>query len=75
MFDNIKIGANIPTSSSKNIGNTYNNDIGLSITLPNVKNYEEFKYALQHDKNFEEMVRAMTTDRLFKKSQLNKYKH
>ena len=67
----ISIGAR-PNSSA--YGNSFG-DISVTITLPNVQNYEDFKNAMQHDKNFEKMVRAMTTDKLFGGSSLKKYKY
>ncbi len=72
--DNIESlkGLTIPKSSSNN---TINGDIGFSLTLPNVTNYEEFKSKLQHDKKFENMIRAVTTDRLFGGSSLKKHKY
>ena len=66
----------IPNTSLQNIGvNSYDNKFDISIELPNVMNYEQFKYAMQHDKNFEKMVRAMTVDRMFGGSSLKKYKY
>lgn len=53
---------------------TNNSNVNLEVTLPNVKNYEDFKYAMQHDKNFEKMIQSMTTDRLFGGSSLKKYR-
>ena len=46
----------------------------INFNLPNVKNYEEFFYAAQHDKRFEKMVQAMTVDKLFGGSSLKKYR-
>lgn len=65
------MGANV----GKTIVNsgTTNNDINMSITLPNVTNYEQFKYALQHDKQFENMVQTMTLGRMMGKSSIAKY--
>ena len=61
------------TAISANNGNTVNNDINMSFTLPNVKNYDELVYAMQHDPKFEKMLRAMTTDRIFGGSSIKKY--
>ena len=52
----------------------YSGDMSFELILPNVTNYEQFKYALKHDPDFEQSIRAMTTDRLFGKSALRKYK-
>lgn len=62
----------IPNTTSQTTVNYSSGD--MQITLPNVQNYQEFKYALQHDKNFEGFMRSVTVDRLFGKSSLRKYK-
>lgn len=64
----------IPVNKNSD-NNTLNSNVSLNVTLPNVKNYEEFKYAMQHDKNFENMIKAMTVDKLFGGSSLKKYKY
>lgn len=73
--DNLNIRNPVSDTLTKNsIGNTFDNDFSFKIELPNVTNYEEFKYAMQHDKGFESMVRAMTVDKMFGGSSLKKYK-
>ena len=73
--DNLNITNSISDNPSKNaVGNTFDNDFSFKIELPNITNYEEFKYAMQHDKGFERMVRAMTVDKMFGGSSLKKYK-
>ena len=52
----------------------YNGDMSFELILPNVTNYEQFKYALKHDPDFEQSIRAMTIDRMMGKSALRKYK-
>ena len=52
-----------------------NNSFNMTLNLPNVQNYEEFKYALQHDSGFEKMIKAMTVDRMFGASSLKKYQY
>ena len=72
--DNLNIGSissDIPIKAISN--DTYDNDFSMQVVLPNVQNYEEFKYAMQHDKSFEKMVRAMTVDKMFGGSSLKKY--
>ena len=72
--DNLDISgsiSNVPVQSFG--GNTYDNDFSMQVVLPNVQNYEQFKYAMQHDKGFEKMVRAMTVDKMFGGSSLKKY--
>ena len=64
--------SNIPVPQNTR-QNTISNDIQLTIELPNVQNYEQFKYALQHDKQFEKVVQAMTTERAAGGSSLKKY--
>lgn len=46
-----------------------------NLTLPNVTNYEEFKYALQHDSKFEKMVQSMTVGRASGGTALRKYRY
>lgn len=71
---NLNIEGSISNVPTKNAGsNTYYNEFGIQIELPNVQNYEQFKYAMQHDKSFEKMVRAMTVDKMFGGSSLKKY--
>ncbi|MCI8371074.1 MAG: hypothetical protein HFI75_01485 [Lachnospiraceae bacterium] len=53
---------------------TIHNAIQMEVTLPNVQNYADFKYAMQHDKSFEQMVQAMTVKRAAGGSSLKKYK-
>ena len=54
-------------------GGEVTNHFDMSITLPNVKNYDEFLYKMQHDKSFEKMVQAMTVGQAAGKSSLKKY--
>ena len=51
------------------------NNIQMSITLPNVTNYNEFVNQLQKDKRFEKIVQAISVDSVMGKNSLNKYKH
>lgn len=72
--NNLNIDGSISGVPAQNVGgNTYYNEFGIQIELPNVQNYEQFKYAMQHDKSFEKMVRAMTVDKMFGGSSLKKY--
>lgn len=64
--------SNIPVPQNTR-QDTISNDIQLTIELPNVQNYEQFKYALQHDKQFEKVAQAMTTGRAAGGSSLKKY--
>lgn len=66
---------NIGNIKSPNIANSYNGDINFAVTLPNVSNYNEFKYALQHDKSFEKVIQSMTIDRIAGGSSIKKYKY
>ena len=58
---------------NRTVHDNISNDIQMSITLPNVQNYEQFKYAMQHDPNFEKMVQAMTVGCAAGKGSLRKY--
>lgn len=65
----------IPMPEHKSVQESYKVDFGdINMNFPNVKNYEEMLYALKHDKRFEDTVQSMTTDRIFGKSALRKYK-
>lgn len=57
------------------VGGNTRNDIKLDITLPNVKNYEEFKRDLTNDKQFEKVLQAMTIGRLDGANSFTKYKY
>ena len=64
------------TACGRNINsNCYCNVMKFDADIGNVKNYDEFLYALQHDTKFEKIVRAMTTDKIFGGSMLKKYKY
>ena len=52
-----------------------NTTIQLSITLPNVKNYDEFKSALVADRNFQNAVQDMTLGAVLGKNSMSKYKY
>lgn len=53
-------------------GDTIQNSIELSITLPNVKNYDDFMNAAKSDPKFERLVQAMTTERIAGRSAMAK---
>ena len=58
---------------TKSVGNQIETNLDLTLNLPNVKNYEEFKQAMVKDKNFEKFIQSITTDRMLGKSSLAKY--
>lgn len=57
-------------SMASSVINMGDNDI--SITLPNVKNYDEFKTAMQNDKDFERFLCSITVDPLVGKNKSRK---
>lgn len=65
----VRVG-NVPASH----GSTQINmgDSNFSITLPNVKNYDEFKAAMQKDKTFEKFIQSITIDPIMGKSRNGK---
>lgn len=63
---------NIPKSAG---GNTINNSNAISITLPNVKNYEEFKTALQNDPKMTSFIQQITLGEVSNGVKLNKKKY
>lgn len=73
----ISIESSRPSSirNISRVGGNTKNDIKLDITLPNVKNYEEFKRDLTNDKQFEKVLQAMTIDRLNGANSFGKYKY
>lgn len=72
--DNLGLSVISTPTVQKSAENTYNGDMNFSVTLPNVQNYEQFKYAMQRDKSFERFIRSVSVDRLFGKSSISKYK-
>lgn len=72
--DNLGLSTISTPTIQKSDENTYNGDMNFSVTLPNVQNYEQFKYAMQRDKSFERFIRSVSVDRLFGKSSISKYK-
>ena len=75
-FINDNLASNVDISNGNNISNgNVNNEINMNITLPNVKNYNEFVSQLQKDSKFERMIQDMTVNQLSGKSSLNKFRH
>lgn len=62
-------GANIPGGAS---ARTVNNDNNITLVLPNVTNYEEFKVALTKDPRFINFVQATTIGQALGKGKLNR---
>jgi len=68
-----KIGEGIQSNNSKSVSI---GDVHLGgFNFPGVHNYEQLKYALQHDSNFEKMIKSMTIDRVVGGSALKKYRY
>ena len=59
--------ANYPTTFN---GGTVNNDINMSITLPNVTNYEEFAAQLKADTSFQKYIQQATLGSALNKNSL-----
>ena len=70
--DNLSFPINLPSNLS---GGNYDIQQNMSITLPNVMNYNEFVTALQHDKQFERMMQDVTINQLTKPNALSKFKY
>ena len=66
-----------PVIASNNVTNTISpqTTIEMSITLPNVTNYEQFKSALLADNKFQNGIQAMTLGAAMKQNSLNKFKY
>ena len=63
---------NLPTNIN---GGTVNTNADISITLPNVTNYTEFKKELQNDDNFEKFIKEITVGQLNGNNTLKKRKY
>lgn len=64
-------------SANPNVSNantTIESNIQLTLNLPSVTNYEDFKNKMVKDKDFEKRIQAMSVDLLAGKSALSKYK-
>lgn len=68
--DNLKFGdANVPNNS--NVRNVYHQNLEkVTISLPNVHNYNEFLSEMQKDKNFKRLIESMTINQIAGKSSL-----
>ena len=74
MMPNLKSTTAIPNISGA-IGNTINNSNSITVSLPNVQNYDEFKSALQKDTKFEKFVQQVTLGEVLGKNSLKKNKY
>lgn len=73
--ENLSGDLDINNGNGSVLNNSVQNSIDVNITLPNVKNYNEFVNELQRDSKFERMIQDMTVNQLSGKSSLNKFKH
>lgn len=72
MIPNVSL--NIPKTNDNSGNKTINNDNNISITLPNVKNYDEFKSELQKDTKFVGFVQEVTLGEALGHNSLRKNK-
>ena len=63
-----------PYVPTNNGGKTINNSNAISITLPNVQNYEQFKTALQNDPKMTQFIQQITLGEATNGIKLNKKK-
>ena len=70
-----KMVSRINTNSVANRSFEGNIENNITITLPNVQNYDDFKRELQRDKSFEKMIQSMTVDRITGGTVFGKYKY
>lgn len=68
------VSLNIPKINDNSGNKTINNDNNISITLPNVKNYDEFKSELQKDTKFVGFVQEVTLGEALGHNSLRKNK-
>ncbi|MGN0166386.1 MAG: hypothetical protein ACI39R_09425, partial [Lachnospiraceae bacterium] len=64
-----------PDITVSRVGGTVNNQNSISITLPNVTNYEEFKAGLQKDKRFTGFIQEVTLGQALGRNSLNRNKY
>lgn len=74
ILDDLSVKSDSIQTVSSNNNSEITNNSNVSIVLPNVMDYDDFKSELQKDKNFEKMIQAMTIDKVFGKGNINKYK-
>ena len=68
-------GFKAPTMVAKANTTSVNNQNAISISLPNVTNYDEFKNALQKDSKFVGFMQEVTLGQALGKNKLNKNKY
>ena len=75
-YMNDLMGKEVKSSSPNTANNntTIESNIQLTMNLPGITNYEEFKSKMVKDKDFEKKIQAMSVDLLAGKSALSKYK-
>ncbi len=73
IHSSIRTAMPVPVKTGS-VSQTCRNSFEFSVNLPNVMNYSDFKYAMQHDRNFEKMVQAMTVGAASGGSALKKYR-
>lgn len=62
-------------SNSQLATNSVQNDVNITLDMPNVTDYNSFVTQLQKDSRFENIIKAMTIDQLSGKSTLTKLKY
>ena len=62
-------------SNSQLATNNVQNDVNITLDMPNVTDYNSFVTQLQKDSRFENIIKAMTIDQLSGKSTLTKLKY
>ena len=60
---------------SNGANNNVSNDIQMSITLPNVTNYDQFVSEMQKDSRVEKLIQNIAFSKALGKNSLNKYKY
>lgn len=71
-FAKLKLNSNLVKDNSASNGNIENN-IDLSITLPNVKDTDEFIRELKTNKKLQKVVQSITIDEALGKNSLNRF--
>ena len=78
----VRASNELVTSSIESLGsnsqlatNNVQNDVNITLDMPNVTDYNSFVTQLQKDSRFENIIKAMTIDQLSGKSTLTKLKY
>ena len=74
LIDTVRAKVDLPNiPRSEGVSQNFDN-VNVDITLPNVKNYDEFKSELIKDRHFEKVIQSMTLGNALGRNSLNKFR-